>query len=78
IEIVRGNVSALYGSDAIGGVVQIFTRSGKGHAPLAHAEIAYGARNTKRAQAGISGSLGEGGDTSFAVSVSEFKTNGFS
>lgn len=78
IEIVRGNVSALYGSGAIGGVVQIFTRNGKGHAPLANAEIEYGARNTKRAQAGISGSLGEGGDTSFAVSVSEFKTNGFS
>ena len=78
IEIVRGNVSALYGSDAIGGVVQIFTRNGRGHAPLANAEIEYGARNTKRAQAGISGSLGERGDTSFAVSVSEFKTNGFS
>lgn len=78
IEIVRGNVSALYGSDAIGGVVQIFTHSGKGHAPLANAEIEYGARNTKRAQAGISGSLGERGDTSFAVSVSEFKTTGFS
>ncbi|CAJ0770081.1 Vitamin B12 transporter BtuB [Ralstonia chuxiongensis] len=78
IEVVRGNVSALYGSDAIGGVVQIFTRSGKGHAPLANAEIEYGARNTKRAQAGINGSLGERGDTSFAVSVSEFKTDGFS
>ena len=78
IEIVRGNVSALYGSDAIGGVVQIFTRNGKGHAPLANAEIEYGARNTKRAQAGINGSLGEGGDTSFAVSVSELKTTGFS
>ncbi|WP_124381582.1 TonB-dependent siderophore receptor [Ralstonia sp. SET104] len=78
IEVVRGNVSALYGSDAIGGVVQIFTRSGQGHAPLANAEIGYGARNTKRAQAGISGSLGERGDTSFAVSVSEFKTDGFS
>jgi vitamin B12 transporter len=26
IEVVRGNVSALYGSDAIGGVVQIFHR----------------------------------------------------
>ena len=26
IEIVRGNVSSLYGSDAIGGVIQIFTR----------------------------------------------------
>ena len=78
IEVVRGNVSALYGSDAIGGVVQIFTRSGKGHAPLANAQIEYGARNTKRAQAGISGSLGERGDTSFTVSVSEFKTDGFS
>ncbi|MCO5399825.1 TonB-dependent receptor domain-containing protein [Ralstonia soli] len=78
IEIVRGNVSALYGSDAVGGVVQIFTRSGKGHAPLANAEIEYGARNTKRGQAGISGSLGERGDTSFAVSVSELKTTGFS
>lgn len=78
IEVVRGNVSALYGSDAVGGVVQIFTRSGRGHAPLANAEIEYGARNTKRAQAGISGSVGERGDTSFAVSVSEFKTSGFS
>ncbi|ATG19204.1 Vitamin B12 transporter BtuB [Ralstonia mannitolilytica] len=78
IEVARGNVSALYGSDAVGGVVQIFTRSGRGHAPLANAEIEYGARNTKRAQAGISGSVGQGGDTSFAVSVSEFKTSGFS
>jgi vitamin B12 transporter len=30
IEIVRGPFSALYGSDAIGGVVQIFTRPGAG------------------------------------------------
>ncbi len=78
IEIVRGNVSALYGSDAIGGVVQIFTRNGRGHAPLANAEIEYGARNTKRAQAGISGQLDERGDTSFALSVSALKTTGFS
>ena len=30
VEIVRGNVSSLYGSEAIGGVIQIFTR-GAGH-----------------------------------------------
>ena len=30
IEIVRGNVSSLYGSEAIGGVVQIFTQRGNG------------------------------------------------
>jgi vitamin B12 transporter len=29
IEIVRGPMSGLYGSDALGGVIQIFTRSGK-------------------------------------------------
>jgi vitamin B12 transporter len=32
IEIVRGPLSALYGSDAVGGVVQVFTRSGAGAA----------------------------------------------
>lgn len=30
VEIVRGNVSSVYGSEAIGGVVQIFTRRGQG------------------------------------------------
>ena len=29
IEIVRGPLSGLYGSDAVGGVIQIFTRQGK-------------------------------------------------
>jgi vitamin B12 transporter len=28
IEIVRGNVSALYGAGAVGGVIQVFTRQG--------------------------------------------------
>ena len=30
IEIVRGNVSSLYGSNALGGVIQIFTKEGTG------------------------------------------------
>ncbi|MBK9784357.1 MAG: TonB-dependent receptor plug domain-containing protein [Betaproteobacteria bacterium] len=30
IEILRGPASSLYGSDAIGGVIQIFTRQGDG------------------------------------------------
>jgi vitamin B12 transporter len=34
IEIVRGPVSVLYGSDAMTGVVQIFTRSGRGPARI--------------------------------------------
>ena len=30
VEVVRGNVSAIYGSGAIGGVIQVFTRRGSG------------------------------------------------
>ncbi len=42
IEIVRGPRAALYGSDAIGGVIQIFTRRGSG----AHAAIGVGNHDT--------------------------------
>jgi len=53
IEIVRGPLSGLYGSDAVGGVVQVFTRRGKrGFVPqvqvtagsLGYREVAAGAR----------------------------------
>lgn len=42
IEIVRGNMSSLYGSEAIGGVVQIFTRGGTADAASAQAEAGSG------------------------------------
>lgn len=46
IEIVRGNVSSLYGSRAIGGVIQVFTNeSSRSHATQARATVRYGSRN---------------------------------
>jgi len=33
IELVRGPMSALYGSDAVGGVIQVFTRAGAANSP---------------------------------------------
>lgn len=75
IEVVRGNVSALYGSDAIGGVVQVFTKSGAGHAPAANAQIEYGSNNTRQGSVGYGGQIG---DTTFNVTGSMFKTDGFS
>ncbi len=51
IEVVKGPLSSLYGSDAIGGVVQIFTR-GKS-TPHLFAAGAYGTDNDRRFSAGV-------------------------
>jgi len=54
IEILRGPASALYGSEAIGGVIQIFTKQGNGTA-VVNLETAYGSNNTRKLSAGVSG-----------------------
>lgn len=52
IEVVRGPLSVLYGSDALGGVVNIITRQAE--APLqANARLAYGSFNTFQARLGL-------------------------
>ncbi len=74
IEVVRGNVSSLYGSEAIGGVIQIFTRRGKGE-PSLNGSIGAGSHNTQRASAGFGGEMA---GTSFNLQVSKYKTDGVS
>jgi vitamin B12 transporter len=74
IEIVRGNVSSLYGSGGIGGVVQVFTRRGRG-APAPSGEATVGSRGTTKLSGGYGG---QAGDTRFNVSASRFDTRGFS
>jgi outer membrane cobalamin receptor len=53
IEVVRGPQSAIFGADAIGGVVQVITR--QGGAPTAGAAIEGGSRGAHRLQASTSG-----------------------
>ncbi|MBB5861397.1 TonB-dependent vitamin B12 receptor [Xanthomonas arboricola] len=54
IEIVRGPFSSLYGSEALGGVIQIFTRRPQGRfAPTFSA--AAGSDNARRYSAGLAG-----------------------
>jgi vitamin B12 transporter len=74
IEIARGNVSSLYGSGAIGGVVQVFTRRGSG-TPSAYGEAMAGSRDTTKLHAGYGG---EFSDTRLNVSALRLDTRGFS
>lgn len=71
IEIVRGPNSTLYGSEAIGGVIQIFTRKGDG----LHASITGGSYNTGKASIGQGGKLGNG---RFHINLSHEQDEGFS
>jgi vitamin B12 transporter len=54
IEIVRGPASVLYGSEAVTGVIQLFTRDGRGPATL-RAEAGGGSHGAERAELGVSG-----------------------
>lgn len=73
IEIVRGPRSSLYGSEAIGGVIQIFTKKGKAE-EQANIEIGYGSFATNKISAGVSGKSGK---TTYSINANHLKTNGF-
>jgi vitamin B12 transporter len=55
VEVLRGSRSAIYGSDAIGGVIQIFTRRGSepGLRPQMH--VGFGRNQTWERSLGLSG-----------------------
>jgi vitamin B12 transporter len=59
IEVVRGSRSALYGSDAIGGVIQIFTRRGEAEGIHPYVRLATGSRGTFERSTGVSGGDGK-------------------
>jgi vitamin B12 transporter len=73
IEILRGPASSLYGSDAIGGVIQIFTRTGKGPFQV-NAEAGVGSYSTSTVAAGFSGSQN---DWRYSLNASAYRTDGF-
>lgn len=74
IEILRGPATSLYGQDAIGGVIQIFTKKGEGK-PKVYGSVGYGTYNTRTIEAGTYGRIE---DTSFALNLSGSDTNSFS
>ena len=78
VEVVGGDVSALYGSAAMGGVVQVFTKQGGDHPPRFDFSLGYGSYRTQTQQAGVNGALDKDGKTTFSLHVARSKDDGFS
>ena len=74
IEILKGSQSALWGSDAMGGVINIITKEGKaGFNPTADFEI--GENNYHKESVSISGAQGS---SHYSLSASNLETDGIS
>ena len=73
IEILRGPAAAVYGSDAMAGVIQIFTRRGES-APVFNVAVGVGNQGTRRLEAGVSG---KSGAVDYALGASRALSSGF-
>ena len=73
IEVLRGPAAAVYGSDAVGGVVQLFTKKGEGPA-APYAQVGLGSHGTRTAQAGVSGGAGA---LDYSLGISHERSDGF-
>lgn len=73
IEIVRGPRSSLYGSEAIGGVIQIFTRRGEGDLRPTFS-VGGGSHRTYKVSGGVSGSIG---NAWYSFNASRIDSEGF-
>lgn len=74
IEILRGPQSTLYGSDALGGVVNIITKKGQGKPKFSLSSVA-GSYGTIITSAGINGSTKR---MQYSLGTSYFRSDGFS
>jgi outer membrane receptor protein involved in Fe transport len=72
VEVLRGGASSLYGSAALGGVAQVFTR--KTTARTLSLEASYGNERTPDASLFVSGSKGRWGA---ALAAETFRTDGY-
>lgn len=76
IEVLRGPAAAVYGSDAIGGVVQLFTRKGEG-AFSPYVGVGMGSHNLRKLEAGVSGTAGIEGAFDYALGLTRAQSDGY-
>lgn len=76
IEVLRGPAAAVYGSDAINGVIQLFTRKGEGQA-APYIGVGVGSHGLRKVEAGVSGATGSDGAFDYSLGLSHETSNGF-
>jgi vitamin B12 transporter len=74
VEVLRGSASSLYGSDALGGVIQVFTRQGE-RAPAPEAALTWGSYGTRAFSASYGGKVD---GSRFRISLGRELSSGFS
>lgn len=74
IEILRGSAGTLYGSDAVGGVINIITKKGQGE-PSASVTLEGGSYGTGRAAVDV---FGGSGNFNYSLGLSRLETGGIS
>lgn len=74
IEVLKGPQSALYGNDAMAGVINVITRRGEGETKI-RGTLEAGAYGTFRQQAGLTGGSEQ---VDYALSAANLHTDGFS
>ncbi|HRN64814.1 MAG TPA: TonB-dependent receptor [Alicycliphilus sp.] len=73
VEVLRGPAAAVYGSDAVAGVIQIFTKKGEaGVSP--YVGVGVGSHRTWRTEAGVSGASGT---VDYALGLARERSDGF-
>jgi len=73
IEVLRGNQSSLYGSDAIGGVVNIITKRATEEGIAVNSELEVGSHGTLNAGTSV---LGKSGPLDFRVTATGYRHEG--
>jgi vitamin B12 transporter len=76
IEIVFGAQGTMYGSNAIGGVIQVFTKTGGGPTQFS-ASSGYGTYGTSMNNASLTGSIDDVNKTKYSIGLSQENSSGF-
>lgn len=77
VEIVMGPLSTMYGADAVGGVIQVFTKKGSG-APRLSFSAGAGTYGEQVVSAGVSGSTEGDHQIRYSINTMHEEADGFS